>query len=355
MEASKVKFAGIAIAVVAAAGATGFLALGAFNAAKALDGEAAGAAAQIERLRSAEIYPSDSNIALLKEENDKLDLIRESLSRELEKYNVKSSGINVTPSSFVQTLGQFVSLYRAKAPSVGARKPVGEDFAFGFDAYVGANPAMPSDEEVAPLAEQLLIVKKIADVLYESNVSRIEKIVREPVDEATRRIAPKDGARPRPQPEPEQRPSDSRKRARPGKSEKAPPPPFSSQCVELAFTATQDSLVKVVNRLSSMNGLFVVIRDFSAGKSSSDLKLPSGEFANLAIPDAPSQDRRLPRQRTLRQRSVQTEEKTAATAVDANSVSALPPEGRVISGPDIDPPLQVRMKAEIFSFGKEGR
>ena len=358
----KAKVAFIAVAVVALLGAIGLgvVAYTKFGAAAEARGERDDANRKLDNLYRSEVFPNQENVAAMDDVLAEFNDSRDAFTNNLDKANIALTPVGEkSPSAFQNDLVKFIGILQTRAPLVDGRKAVADGFAFGFDAYFGKD-AMPASEEVPLLMQQLTITAGIVLEAYAAQISQITKIERDAKDKAT--LDASGGGRREAEPEPEPDPRARRGKSRKAVEEKAAPL-FTSQPFSIEFSARQNALVDFLNRLGGSRKPFVVVKSISAKKAGEDLrKAPAVEATETA---SAKQDRerhararpaRAP-SRSRRNAQEAKEEKPAARQPARESAAPppaeMPPEMRVVSGPDIDPPLNVRLELEIFNFGVE--
>ena len=359
MDKSKIGFIAAAVVFVVAAGVLGFFAWKQLGKASEASAEKEASASALDRIYKKEIFPNAENVKALDSVLEEFGQGREAMTNLLAKSNVnKSAPGEISPSAFQSKLSAGIRKFHEIAPLVDGRKSVADSFAFGFDAYYGKD-AMPKEEEVPLLVQQLGITALLVREIYVAQVSQLTKIERDARDAETLALL-KDSGRGRKDSDPEEE-EDTRVR-KPKKGKKAEPeraPLFTSQKMALEFTARQNALIDLLNRLNATQKPFVVVKSVSAKKTGDDLRKPPAQEAAPA--EGESRRGRAERERPARRRpgrrgqDAQPEEPAPRAAEPAAPTppAELPPEMRVVSGPDIDPPLSVRLELEIFNFGEE--
>lgn len=370
MDRAKIIFIAIAVIAIGAAVGLGFSAKGKFDEASRDERAQSRVREQLNQIyegtdRSGNdiIFPSPENIATIQQMVTELEDSRATITGALSKCNVPLVD-GTSPSAFVQKLGQIIKLYAERAPIVDGAKSVTPGFAFGFDAYVGANPAMPQEGEVPLLGQQLVVISWLTGEMFKSKVSRITMIKREAQDQATlSRSATDDSRRNRrrdseeEEEEEEEQPRKKKRGKKKGKADEPPPPLFTSQKFILEFTARQNALMDLLNGIAAMPNAFCVVSGMTISKSAKDIRLPVAPEVTEEEPEEDPEEtaaERRARRRAARKaaRENRKEEEKAATPVAKDS--ELPPEMRVMSGPDVDPPLAVHLEIDVYTFGKEG-
>lgn len=204
------------------------------------------------------------------------------------------------------------------------------------------------------MVQQLSIIAMLSRELYGAQVSQVVKIVRDARDKAT--LATKQGGSSsrRSDQSSEQEPQPRGKKNKKKSAEEARAPLFVSQRFEIEFLARQTALVNFVNRIDSMKRPFVSVRSISVKKTGEGIRsAPQPEQHK-----EPSETHRPARTSRQTRRPRRGEERAAAEpAAPAEPaqipLSEQPAEMRIVSGPDIDPLLSVKMELDIFNFGEE--
>lgn len=362
MDKSKAGFIAAAAVLVAAAAGLGFFAWKQFGKAAEARSDRDASASALDRIYRQEIFPNNENVEALAGVLEEFSQGREAMTNMLAKSNInKAAPGEISPSAFQSKLSAGIRKFHADAPLVDGRKSVADNFAFGFEAYYGKD-AMPKEEEVPLLVQQLGMTALLVREIYGAQVSQLTKIEREARDSETIAMLQASGRGGRRDAEAEQEEDPrARKQKKGKKADSESAPLFTGQKMALEFTARQHALIDLLNRLNAMPRPFVVVKSVSAKKTGDDLRKPPAQ----ETPAAESQSRRDRRadnerseRRSRRSRRGQNEERdeepeAPATPAAAAKPAELPAEMRVVSGPDVDPPLSVRLELEIFNFGEE--
>jgi len=261
------------------------------------------ARASLERIYGERIFPSAPNVAVIKRQT--LDLTAWT-NRFIETQRAAfRRETRLTPSQFMQTLQPAIREL-AKGQTTGGTRIVADGFAFGFDAYLTGGQ-MPVAEDVPKLALQLEMTQRICRELFAANIVSLQKMQRFVFETEAKRAPP---------PPAEETGGLRRNRARPAAAA-APgatavnpraldgPHPFT-----LEFTARRDALLAVLNRLAAAE-LFVVVTDLDVRKTGPDVRTPPEKWRELG---------------------------------------AAPHAQRVVSGPEVDPLLLVRIVLAVETF-----
>ena len=303
---------------------------------------------ELEKVFKDDIFPSAENVVALRDNSGKLEVARDEIAARLAECNFNAP-TNISPSVFVDRLRAVVLMKREKAPVVEGKKSVGPEFMFGFERYLGASAVMPRDTDVPRLLEQLVITSALVDEIYASGVTTVKAIRREMFDGAGETaVAEEESSAGR----------RGRRRNRGGDDEAAVSaqpaagPGYSidtdlyrAQHFTLQLVARQNAVVDLLNRIAKLHtgskGLFAIVSDIRLQKSGADLRLPGG--------GAPKDDKEVKSGRRG-SRSAEEETEEPAAEVDGPVISKLPPGQRLMSGPELDAPLDVVIDLDVYSF-----
>ncbi len=302
----------------------------------------------LEAVFKDEIFPSETNVLALGENVRRLTETRDTIAKSLMAMNVPAP-TNVSPSVFMQKLQGLVVSKAKAAPLVEGKRSVSPDFAFGFERYVGTSSRMPRESEVPRLVQQLGIIVSLTDEMYAANVLHIESIGREVFEEVEEE-----------QPAEEEEESGGRGGRRGGRgrrgsrgggesaaSSQALLAPIATDLYEgqhfvLRFVARQDAVIDLLNRIARLR-YFTVVTDVRMAKAMPDVRPPMS--ANEKDEGG----------RSSRRGGAAQKEEAAEDAEAMPVLSDLPPAQRLMSGPDVDPPLIVTVELDVFNFAKEER
>ena len=234
---------------------------------------------------------------------------------------------DATPTSFITQYNQTRNTIVATA----GKKSVGiaeTDDAFGFAIY--AKGKLPAPEDVPRLMQQMLITERLATILIDANVKKINGIIREQFDSASSTSgAPKRKAK-----------SSSRRSGRRGSSVAQTESKrqiqtirrteiYEVQSFTLEFVAKENVILDLLNQLSSSD-LFIVVTGVEFVKAGKDLKLPSSEVSKDSSEElADSSDA---------EKSKQLDSKYPIR------------QNRRVSGPNVDMPMTVRVDLDVYTF-----
>ena len=345
MNRSKIILAAVSVLFLALVAVAGFLATGkraaADKAKKGRDREFK----DLEAVFQDDIFPSATNVTALHENVRDLERTRTDMATALSAMNVPSP-TNISASVFMRTLQDLIMSKVKKAPVVEGKRSVAPDFAFGFERYVGPASRMPRENEVPRLVQQLLIVSALVDEMYASGVSQILTVRRDRFEAGAEAEADSEesGGRRRRRARRAQAEADSDD----GNSFSSATPEeiktdlYSAQHFTLHIMARQTAVVDLLNRLARLR-YFTIVTDVRIRKAGADVRVPGATEENASERSRPSR------------RGQRTEEVVADSSDALPVLSDLPPSQRLMSGPDIDPPLNVVIDLDVYQFEKEAK
>jgi len=315
----------IAAAVVAGVACLGVGAcfLSAFMASKAAEAQRNESYETLEKCYQAKIFPSDENVARIAEDQNRLGEWMGSVSNLLHKGDLKIHAY--TPVRFKQILQDSVREMQGQKGGAGKGR-VAEDFKFGFDKYLGESDSLPQKEHVARLAEQLDIIHQIVAEMYAANIVRLDQIEREVFegggDPALNKPKEESGRR-RPR---RSEPTSPERVTRSASADPMMGRLCTKQRVTVAFTARPAALSDVLNRLAAMD-LFVVVADLEFKKTDDPLS-----------------------RQDVRKKDAAASARGGEKTVKEVDVSALPVADRIVTDPELEPPMGVRISLDVYSF-----
>lgn len=306
----------------------------------------------LEKVYKDEIFPSPANVATVKGDVGRYEKVRDSFAASLAAKNILPPTSRITPSAFMQALQAFVAakIKEGKdASPVAGVSCVADDFAFGFDRYIGA-PVMPQNDDVPRLVQQLLITRKIVDVLYAARIVELKAMTREVFEDGQ-------SASSQSRPAPSAAETTGRK-AKPGAAgregkgpkgkfaapEEPEEPLFTSQRFTVTFLADEHAMLSVMNALSSLD-CFAVVSDVRISKSAPDVRPPEASVQET--------EQQRPRRSTRPRRSRRGGDDGDGDddgVVPAAAPKELTLAQRLMTGPDIEPPLEVSLAIDVYSF-----
>ncbi len=283
--------------------------------------------AEFERLRrifNTEPFPSTENAKVVREDTEALAAMRRELVSAMNAGNIPLQ--DLSPSLFIQALQQSLRnrLY-AQAPVVEGARIVTDNFGFGFDRYRGEGAPMPNVADVPRLAQQLKITERLVEAIYAAQVNTLSGFRRTEFDNPTATgAATDDGV---------SRRRDRRDRATAATTRSSAKVVetdlYTAQHFTLELTGRQTAIMDLLNRFAAMD-LFVVVTEIELRKSAEDVRVPPRPEG--AIETTPGGGG------------------ASDGEADLAVVSTLPPSQRLMSGPDVDPPLNVRIELDVYNI-----
>ena len=278
---------------------------------------------QLQKIYGSKVFPSEENIARVNEDQKALESWLASASALIHKGDLQIE--TSSPAVFKQSLQDVVRKLSAQ-PGAIKGKVVDSGFKFGFDKYLGDSASLPEKENVWRLTQQLTVIERICKELYAANILSMETVQREAFDEVQAAQPQEEGAGSRRR---------SRRDRQPERAAAAPVAQaagnefFSKQRYSFVFQARPAAFVDALNRLAAMD-LFVVVAET--------------EFRKIADP--------------LMNRDTRKEKDSdkAGAAPDAlggaapRDLSKVPHEERIVTDPELEPPVSVKLDIDVYSF-----
>ncbi len=259
--------------------------------------------AELEGIYRAPVFPERENIERIRRQTEEVAAWTSNVVAA--QRAVIPADANLTPSQFMQVLQPTVrELARLKTP--GGTQVVPDGFAFGFDTYITGGQ-MPAAEDIPKLALQLEITKRLCREICAANVGALQSVTRFAFEGAA--------ANPREAPGGEPRSRRARSRT-PSAAATAVAGTGDPRALEglhpftFEFTARKDALLAVLNRLAATD-LFVMVNQVTVRKNGPDVKSPPEKWQELKEAPHPQ---------------------------------------RVVSGPESDPLLAVRLTLDVEIF-----
>jgi len=269
----------------------------------------------LQKFYKAKIFPNDANIAQIKEDQQTLAVWFEAVSNQLVKSAIPQT--QTTREQFGLRLDGDIRAMVAQSSPQGRSARVAADFRFGFDKYKGGE--LPETDDVPRLNQQLDIIKLLVTELNEAGVLKLEKVEREVFEGGESPAAESGGGGGRIR----NKPSASGSAASGGVQSVVMSPAlanlFDCQRFTVVFHADPDVFVNVLNRLSAMD-LLVAVSDMEVKKTGDSVPR-----LNLA--------------------KRETTAKPGEKAVDPAA-----PVNRVVTNPELEPPISVRLSLDVYSF-----
>lgn len=356
MNRSKIILAAVLVVLVAAVGVIGYNVYGKSLKAKKVRKARDNAKVELEKVFKDDIFPSAENVEALRGNVEKLAAARDEIAARMAECNFNAP-TNVSPSAFVDALRNVVLKKRDAAPVIEGKKSVGADFTFGFERYLGTSAAMPRDTDVPRLLEQLMITSSLVDEIYASGITTVKAIRRELFDGAGEAVVEDEessggrrGRRRGNRGGDEEEAAATQQVAGPGYS--IDTDLYRAQHFTLQLVARQNAVVDLLNRIAKLHmgkqEFFAIVTDIKLQKSGSDLRLPGGGAVGAEKEGRGGR-------RGSRSAGAEEESETPAAEVAAPTISDLPPGQRMMSGPELDSPLDVTIELDVYSFNKEAK
>lgn len=259
---------------------------------------------ELERIYQEPVFPNRENVALIGAETTALvEWTSNLVARQRAVIPVES---RLTPSQFMQVLQPAIRHLATKRTASGTQI-VPEGFAFGFDAYITGGQ-MPVKEDIPKLALQLKLIHRLYEVLRDANVSSLQRVERFAFEAVASRAeeapSPLQGRRAR-----LRLPTAAAAAAGAGTGED-PRALDGLHPFTLDFTARKSALLTVINSLAATD-LFVVVNQVDVRKAGVDIRPLPEKWATLSQASHPQ---------------------------------------RVVSGPEVDPPLTVHLLLDVEIF-----
>jgi len=297
---------------------------------------------RLTQLYRSEVFPSDENVALERENREQLETWFERLITKLGEENI--SRADRSPPQFVERLELSRNTLRRQANRSRIRLPdAGTDFAFGFERYAGTG-LLPSLEDVPRLTEQLIIVTRLVRLMYESEITALSAIRRDVFEEETAAEEPRS-----------REPASGRRGAAPVRGRtpdrtravRSPRQPgvlgaedmFATYRFVFEFSAREEALTKLLNALAA-NPMYTVVRTIRLRKDVPSMVPTQAEGTGA--------DRR--------PQSSETDVSflfgggEEATQEPGAAPTPLLGTSRPVSGIEMETPMQVRLEVDVYKF-----
>ena len=271
----------------------------------------------LQQLYNAKIFPSEENIARIREDQKALESWLVTASNVVHSGDLQAQ--QKTPSGFKQVLQATVRELSAQ-PGVVQGKVVAQGFNFGFDAYLGQD-SLPASEHVDRLTVQLEMIQLICKELYAANIMELKAVTRETFDVASGTERKQDEAPASSRRKSRRRDRDESASSAPAASSGAGSEFFSKQRFTFEFVARPAAFIETLNRLAAMKQ-FVVVAETEFRKTGDPL-------AQLAAKKA---------------------EGGAAAAAVAADPATLTHVQRIVTDPELEPPVSVKLDVDVYSF-----
>ena len=301
---------------------------------------------RLTQLYRAEVFPSEENVTLERENREQLEGWFEDLLAELGKENISRD--DRSPSQFIGRLERTRNTLRQQADRDRIRLPeAGTNFAFGFERYAGTG-LLPSPDDVPRLTEQLIIATRLTRILYDSEITSLRAIQRDVFEETTTPEQPREptvtrrGAAPAPRRGPDTR-QPVRAARQPGIRGEGDM--FATYRFTLEFDAREEALARFLNALAS-TPMYTVVRTVRLRKEVPEMVVTSTAAATAT---------------TERRAGVDADvaflfggEEPVGTPTDPSAEpalgAALVGTSRPVSGIEMETPMQVRLEVDVYKF-----
>jgi hypothetical protein len=257
--------------------------------------------AELGRIYNGTNFPSPSHVAMI--QDDAHDLAGWNADFIQTQRTILQVETNLSPSQFKIQVLQPAIRELAKTQTDGGSRIVAADFAFGFDAYIPGD-RMPAAADIPKLAVQLELTRRLCREVFAANIIALHQI-QHSVSESAAPDTPASALRGN---KPGAAAAAARRIAEPDHN--SPALTTSRHPFTLEFTARKDAMLTVLNRLVACD-LFVTVKDINVRKAGTDVKAPPEKWREMG--DVHHQQ-------------------------------------RVVSGPELDSPLLVRMTVEVETF-----
>lgn len=280
---------------------------------------------QLKSLYESKIFPSEKNIARIKEDKVVLESWAMEVSNLLAKASIKAD--DLTPVRFKQELQKTVrDLVVEKSPS--GKGFVATDFMFGFDRYLGNSDSLPNAGDVAQLAQQLQLIRLVVRELYAANIVKLTSVDRDvfEADAAEKRQggAPASPRRPTAvSRRPGQRPAPGATADVTDTMNPALSALLTRQKFTFGFQAKSSALAGALNRLAAMEA-FVVVSGVEFSKAEDSILLAEQRKKDAA--------------------KAAEEVKTTSAPVAESA------RDRIVTDPEREPPMNVKLSVDVYLF-----
>lgn len=273
---------------------------------------------ELQGVFRAKVFPSEENVVRINEDRKALESWLATASNLVHKGDLRVEP--KSPTGFKQELQATVRELSAH-PGTVQGKIVAAGFNFGFDKYLGQSDSLPSSEHVDRLTAQLSIIDRICRELFASNVMELRSVARETFDDGSgvqsgeEAPARRTGRRRRSD-DGDEAPVAQKAQAQAGSEY------YSRQRFSFEFVARPAAFVEALNRLAAMD-LFVVVAETEIRKTADPLTAP---------------------------RSVKKDASGALGGVAAVDPATLTHAERIVTDPELEPPVSVRLEIDVYSF-----
>lgn len=287
------------------------------------DGRLQSTQRQLQSFYDRKPFPSAPNVETERRNAEQVGLWR---SNAIERLSVGQFEIPAkTPSTFKNFLYDHLTELGRLAVSNGIVVP--RDFPYGFSRYAGGAGELPTTEDQIPtrMAGQLLMIRQLCEALFGERIAELHAVTREEF------AAEGSGGARADDPYAAYSRQPNRPAAQPVvTAQDKPRDQFDIHPFSLEFTATEDAFFRVLNRLAA-SPMLVVVTGVKFDKTGADVlgapQSAGGEGAT-AIP-APG------------------------AAGGPEALKALTRVQRLVSGPEIEAPLRVKLDVDVYRIKKD--
>lgn len=286
---------------------------------------------EVDQIFKSKVFPSKQNVDQVVKNTEKITEWRTVASNLLHQGEIQIDPLSA--SAFKQQLVSDIRLLSSqfRLPVAQGRDPQHQQrFGFSFERYIGGE--MPNQNKVPRLNKQWSMIKLICDEIKKAGVSDLLLITRERFDEVVESSNPE---------EEEQNETHSRRRRRRSRSEdntaqqkvvEGPKIYKSKERFEFTFLARPDTLVKAVNRISSMD-IFAVVDQVEIHKQGNQLQEYMKKKADAAA-------------RSAEEAASKKEESPLSVAAEEQK----PARRAVVTDPVLDSPSKVKLVVDVYTF-----
>jgi hypothetical protein len=278
----------------------------------------------LDRLRKRDPFPSHENVEQARQNKKELEKFRATLMADLQKGQTPIQDMEA--AEFRQLLEVTLSGPKGlRLAGRGANVVLPDLFAFGFDRYVRG--ALPETEHIPRLVDQLNMVKRLCEILYDAQIAELQSITRDQfeleaeagpegdIPEIVTRSRRRRGPAPAPEP----------KVKKPEKASKAREL-FTRERISLTFLAREKALWTVLNELAR-NERFMAVTNVEFLSGDGPAARPTGPPGAAPRPETMGAD---------------------GPGFGVAEAAPLGHDERVVAGQER---IQVRLSVEIYRFG----
>lgn len=285
--------------------------------------------------KNANPFPNAKNMEILEENREKAKKWEKNLLDIIRKGEYTPESKQKTPGYFSNKRQEMIERLTATAPKgPDGKSVVVEGLTFGFDKYKDGTPASKSD--VPRLMKQLTLIDNLVQLLYDAEIDKLKAVRREEFEDASTS---------------EEEATSSRRSSRRSRGRSSASTTTNSggpvaiepyeqgvvetdrQRFEFVFDARQDSFMKVMNAIGTMEP-YAIISKLSFVKAGEDYHPPIDEKKDE-------------KRSSRRSREVEQEENTNQVIINVRPPSRT---SRLVSGNLREAPITVSMTIDVFTF-----